>query len=91
MLNVGKARELCELLVKKDVNPVLFWELMNIKLREFADRTGVLESSATLNSVASTYDYQLPSDCLHVSDVIYDGYRAQKATTELVKELAGKV
>ena len=91
MLNVGKARELCELLVKKDVNPELFWEIMNIKLREFADKTGVLASSATLNSVASTDEYQLPSDCLHVSDVIYDGYRAQKATIDLQKELAGKV
>ncbi len=90
MLNVGRARELCELYVGKDINPELFRELLNVKLREFANKTGILESSATLNSAADTQEYELPADCLHVKDVIYDDYRAHKIDLWKVKELQGK-
>ena len=90
-LNVGKARELVELWVGKDLNPELFRELLNIKLRDFCNRSGVLETSATLTSVADTQEYELPSDCLHVKDVIYDSYRAHKINFWDVKEIKGEV
>lgn len=87
MLNVSKARELCELYVGRDINPVLFWELLNMQLRDFADKTGVLESTATIDSVADTQEYQLPSDCLHVKEVIYDDFKAYKITYAQVQEI----
>jgi len=90
MLNVGKARELCELYVGKDINPELFREVLNIKLRDFANKTGVLESMSSINSAADTQEYELPSDCLHVKDVIYDNYRAFKIDFWKVQELKGQ-
>jgi len=94
-LNVGKARNLVELFCQNvdptySSNPELIRDLLNIKLREFCDRTGILESKATISSVASTSEYELPIDCLHVKDVIYDDYRARKITHRQVKELEGK-
>ena len=90
MLNVGTARQLCEKFAGQQINPVLFRELLNVKAREFCDKTGVLESKASISSVASTSEYQLPEDCLHVKDVVYDDYRAHKITHRAVKELQGK-
>ena len=89
-LTVGKARELCELYVGKDINPETFRELLNVKIREFCDKTRVLESYASMDST-DTAEYELPSDCIHVKDVVYDDYRAHKMTHWEIKELAGEV
>lgn len=93
-MNIGRARGLIELLCQNvdplySRNPELVRDLLNIKLREFADRTGILESSATISSISGTQEYELPADCLHVKDVIYDGYRANKITHRQVRELQG--
>ena len=80
MLNMGKARQLMELYVGHDVSPELARELMNIKLREFCDRSRLLEAYAELSSVASTAEYELPLDCLHIKRVHYDDYKAGKIT-----------
>ena len=90
MLNMGTARQMMELYVGKRVSPELAREVMNIVLREFAAETGVLTSKATLSSVADQMEYELPLDCLHVRDVIYDDYRAHKIQHWHVKELEGK-
>lgn len=89
-LNVGKARELVELWVGRDLNPELFRELLNAKLREFCSDTGILETSAELTSVADTQEYELPADFLSMKDVIYDDYRAGKINFWNVKEFRGE-
>jgi hypothetical protein len=95
MLNVGKACDLIELLCqnvdpKFSGNKELIRDLLNIKLREFCDRTGIIESKSSISSVASTQEYELPTDCLHVTQVIYDDYKARKISHAQVKELEGK-
>lgn len=93
-LNVGRFIDLIELYCR-GVNPELaknkelIRDIMNIKLREFAHRTGILETKATISSVADQEEYELPADCLHVKDVIYDDHRAYKINHKQVKDLAG--
>uniref|UniRef100_A0A6M3L230 Uncharacterized protein n=1 Tax=viral metagenome TaxID=1070528 RepID=A0A6M3L230_9ZZZZ len=91
MLDIGSARQLCELWVGHSINPEHFRELLNIQARDFCDRTKVLETKSTISSVADTQEYELPSDCLHVKDVIYDGVRANKITHWQVQEFKGTV
>ena len=89
--SVGTMRKLCEKFTRKAINPELFREVLNKKAVEFSSRTGVLESYATRTSVADTQEYELPLDCLHVKDVIYDSYRAHKITRKQVKEMRDEV
>lgn len=94
-LNIGKAVDLIELMCK-NVDPLLsrnhelVRQLINMKLREFADETGILETSATISSVADQQEYQLPADCLHVSKVKYDDYKIGKILFSQVEEMQGK-
>lgn len=97
-LNVGKVHDLVELYVGKAgadstqrVNPVLVRELINVKLRDFVARSGCLESTWTINSVASTQEYELPTTTLHVREVVYDDYRAYKLIHEQVNEKKGRL
>jgi len=90
MLNAGKMHDLIEMYVGHDLNPKLTREIFNLKLREFSARTGVLESSSTISSVADTQEYELPIDAIHIKDVIYDGYRAHKIQFWQVKAIQGK-
>ena len=94
-LSIGRAVDLIELYCK-GVDPLLsrnhelVRQILNMKLREFADRTGILETKATISSVASQQEYQLPADCLHITNVIYDDYKAGKIIRKQVEELQGK-
>lgn len=95
-LNIGKARSMIELMAQGvdklySQNPQLVRDLINLKLREFCDRTGILESKATISSVNGTSEYELPIDCLHVREVHFDEYRANKITHDQVIELKGQV
>ena len=89
MLNVGKARQLIETYVGRQVNPDTVRELLNLQLRNFASRTGCLTSKATISSAADTQEYELPIDCIHVKEVHYDDNLVYKITFEQVAELAG--
>jgi len=94
-ISIGKALDLVELLCK-NVDPALssnhelFRDILNMKLREFAADTGILETKATISSVADQQEYQLPSDKIHVKLVYFDDYKADKITFEQVAELQGK-
>jgi hypothetical protein len=71
-------------------NPELIREILNKKLAEFAHKTGILESKATIASVADQQEYELPADCLHVSKVVFDDYKAVKISFSQVEEMQGK-
>ena len=94
-LNIGAAVDLIELMCKGvdpklSGNHELVRQLMNMKLREFADRTGVLETQSTATSVADQQEYELPADKIHVKKVVFDDYKAHKITFDQVEELQGK-
>lgn len=91
MASIGTMRQLCEQYARQSIDSELFREILNKKAVEFSSRTGVLESSWTLDSVADTQEYQLPADCLHVKDIVYDDYRAHKILYSQVKEIRGEV
>ncbi|MBU2249872.1 MAG: hypothetical protein KKD77_24210, partial [Gammaproteobacteria bacterium] len=92
-LNVGKVCDLMELyagqagVAKDRLNRVLLREIINIKLRDFCRRTGILSSKWTISSVASQQEYQLPSDCIHVTKCNFDSYEAFKTMFEEVDEM----
>jgi len=94
-LNVGVAVDLIEKMCsgvdpKLSGNHELVRQLINMKLREFADQTGILETKATISSVADQQEYELPADCLHVSKVLYDDYKCDKINFDQVEDLQGK-
>jgi hypothetical protein len=94
-LNVGEAVDLIELLCK-GVDPLLAGnhelvrKIMDMKLKEFAHRTGILETKSTRTSVADQQEYELPSDSLHVSKVVFDDYKCVKISFSQVEEMQGK-
>ncbi len=94
-MNIGRLSNLIELYCK-GVDPELtgnhelIRDLINLKMKDFAHKTGILESSATISSVASQQEYELPADNLHIKNVFYDDYKARKITFLQSKELAGK-
>jgi len=91
MLNVGRAIDLMELYVGREINPKLAREILNLKARNFAARTGSLSSKITISSVADTQEYELPLGVVHIKDIIYDDHRAYKIQFYQVKELQNKV
>lgn len=95
-LNVGRAIDLIEYFCKNvdpeiTSNHELVRQILNMKLRDFADRTGILETKSTISSVADQQEYELPADCLHISKVVYDDYKAAKITFDQIEELLGNV
>ena len=93
MKNVGKIRHLVEEYTgRKNINPELFLDLLNDVLLDFASRTAVIESGATISSVASTQEYELPLSAIHIKQVIYDDYdiTRNKILYSQVKELEGQ-
>ena len=94
-MSIGRAVDAIELMCK-GVDPMLasnhefVREILNKKLAEFANRTGVLSSKATIDSVADQQEYELPSDCLHVSKVVFDDYKAHKITFAQIEEMQGQ-
>jgi len=68
-------------------NHELIRDIMNLKFKELASKTGALETSATISSVASQKEYQLPADNVHVKYVYYDDYEATKITHKQALEL----
>ena len=94
-MSIGDAVHTIELMCK-GVDPVLssnhelIREIMNKKMAEFAARTGVLETSATIASVADQQEYELPADKVHVKKVVFDDYKAHKITFDQVEELQGQ-
>jgi len=94
-ISVGRATNLIELWCKGvdpqlSGNHELIREIMNMKLRDFAHKTAVIESKATISSVASQTEYELPVDADHIKHVFYDDYEAEKITFLESKELASK-
>jgi len=94
-MSVGKAVDTIELMVRNvdpnlSSNPELIREILNNKLKEFAQRTGILETKATISSVADQQEYELPADCLHVSKVVFDDYKAYKIRFAQIEEMQGK-
>jgi hypothetical protein len=75
MLNVGKARHLVELYTgTENINEELFLDIMNERLRDFAARAGTLESSATIDTISGTQEYELSLNVAHVKQVVMDDY-----------------
>jgi hypothetical protein len=95
--NVGTICDLVEVYagqggVNRDrVNRRLLWKLLNLKMQEFARRTGILEKKSTITTTADQAEYELPDDVLHVRYVDFDGSRAHKATHDQVKILQDSV
>ena len=93
-ISIGRASNLIELYCQ-GVDPLysrnheLIRDLINMKMREFANRTGILETSATISSVADQQEYELPADKLHITKVLYDDYLAKKITFGQVEILKG--
>lgn len=90
--SVGRLCDLIEIYArnvdpKLSGNKELIRKIINMKLKEFSNRTGLLSSSATRLSIADQTEYELPEDCLHVTDVIFDDYRAYKIHFEDVKNM----
>lgn len=78
--------------VNKDrINPKFLRDIINLQARDFCNRTRCLSTKATISSVASTQEYQLPDDFLHMKEVVFDDYRCDKITKENVIEILGNV
>ena len=91
-MNAGDAVRLIELYArgadpKLTGNHELVRQLLNEKLKDFAQKTGSWESSATISSVSGQQEYELPADKVHVSYVEYDSYEAHKITFQDSKSL----
>jgi hypothetical protein len=97
MLNVSRLQALMELyagqagVAKDRINPVLLREIINIKLKEFVNRTGLVSSKYTIHTEADKAEYTLPSSVISVDEVHVDGYRAIKILFEQVAVLQGVV
>jgi len=95
--NVGTLSELMELyagkagVTKDRLNPVLVRQVILHKLRDFASRAHVLESKATIESVADQQEYELPSDVIHIKEVHFDGARATKIIYEQEAEISEEI
>jgi len=94
-MNVGRLTNLIELYCRGvdpllSANHELVRDIMNMKLKEFAARTGIIESKSSITSVANQQEYELPADKTHVKYVFYDDYKAKKINFIQSKELAGK-
>ena len=78
--------------VNKDrINPVFLRDIANLMLRDFVEKTRCISTKATIDSVADQQEYELPDDFLHMKDVVFDDYRANKITYDNVIEILGNV
>lgn len=90
--SIGRAVDLIELMCS-NVNPALsenhelVRKLINMKLKEFAAKTGILESRSTITTVANQQEYELPEDSLNITLVDFDGKECQKIIFNQVNEL----
>ena len=96
-LNVDRLSNLMELyagkagVTKDRIKPELIREIINLKMRDFASRTHVLESKSTVSSVADQQEYELPSDAVHIKECHVDGYRATKIIYEQEAEISEEI
>lgn len=94
--NVGQIADLIEVYagqagVSRDkISRRLLWDIINLKANEFARRTGILEKSSTIETVADQAEYELPSGVTYIKYVDFDSYRIKKITHEQVRELQGQ-
>ena len=91
-LSIGRMVDLIELMCRGvdpslSSNHELVRDIINLKLKDFAQRTGALETSATISSIASQKEYELPADKLHVKFVYYDDSEAKKITHKTALEM----
>lgn len=76
-------------------NRELLWRILNMKLNDFASRTGVLQSKATLTTSDADGDgsvdseYELPDSNMKVRYVDFNSLRIEKTTHEKVRLLQG--
>lgn len=95
--NVGNLRNQIELyaglagVAKDKIKPELVYMVINQKMREFISKTGVLSTKAEIDTVADQQEYELPDNCIHITKVVFDDYRADKILFEQVEEIAGNV
>jgi hypothetical protein len=82
--NAGTLADLMELYsgkggVNRDKIPRrLLRQIINMKLQEFARRSGCLSSKITRQTVADQQEYELGSDVVNVREVHFDNYLAYK-------------
>lgn len=95
--NVGTLSDLIEVYAgqagvnRSKINRRLIWDLINIKVKEFARRTGIQTSKATIETVADQAEYELGSDVGQVLYVDFDECRINKITHDTVRLLQGNV
>ena len=67
------------------------YEVINSKAKDFAARTGILETSATILTVADQVEYELPSDKTLITKVTIDTLQVHKITFDQLERLRGDV
>lgn len=95
--NTGTIADLMELYagqagVNRDKIPrKLLRQIINLKLKEFARRSGVLSSKNTIVSIANKQEYEMTPDVIHVTKVNFDGSIAHKIRFEEVDEIKNNI
>lgn len=96
--NVGQICDMVEMLCgqggvnRSKIPRRLLWDILNLKSKEFSRRTGAVDATATITTVANQALYEKPDGMLHIREVHVDNTLAYKITREDVirlQQLAG--
>lgn len=76
---------------RDEINRDLIFEVINSRLKDFTSRTGVLETSSTISTVANQQEYELPNNRSDLKIVTIDGLRTHKISFDQVDYLTENI